>query len=121
MWITGQIILDLKKFGIHGYVSLRSDQEPAITAILDEVCRSRPGTRTLAERPSANVLAERAIIEETIRIHTLALELRLGTRLLVMHLSSPRLVHRCADVLNKAEVRWMENGLGTCPLAEASW
>ena len=56
-----QIILDMKNFGIHRYVSLRSDQAPAITALLDEVCRSRPGTRTLAERPSANVLAERAI------------------------------------------------------------
>ena len=87
MWITGQIILDLKKFGIHGYVSLRSDQEPAITAILDEVCRARPGTRTLAGRPSANVMAERAVqsIEEMIHVHKLALESRLVTGLLVTH------------------------------------
>ena len=114
MWITGQIIHDLKKFGVHGNVCLRSDQEPAITALLDEVRRARPGTRKLAERLLADELGERAVrsIEEMIRVHKGSTEWRLGIGLLVMHFAFSWLVDRCVHVLNKAVVGWMDKRLG---------
>ena len=38
------------KSGIHGDVVLRSDQDPAVTSLLDEVCLARAGTRIVAEK-----------------------------------------------------------------------
>ena len=91
-WITGQVAKDLKKFGIQGDVVLRSDQEPAIKDMLQEVAKQRPWARTVVESsPSgdskSNGFAERAVqsIEELVRVHKLALERRLGQRLKVSH------------------------------------
>ena len=78
-WIAQQIARDLKKCGIHGDVTLRSDQEPAITSTLDEVCKIRKDARTVPEvSPTgdsrANGIAERAVqsVEEMIRVHVTA-------------------------------------------------
>ena len=110
-WITQQISRDLRRFGIHGNVVLRSDQEPAITNLLDEVCKFRKAARTVAKKAPtsdsrANGLAERAVqsIEEMLRVHKLALESRLGSRLPVSHPIFAWLVEHCADVLNKCVV-----------------
>ena len=111
-WIAQQIVRDLKKCGIHGDVTLRSDQEPAITSVLDEVCKVRKDARTVPEvSPTgdsrANGIAERAAqsVEEMIRVHKLALESRLGVQLKVNHPIFAWLVEHCADILNKCVVR----------------
>ena len=109
--ISEQLNRDLKKFGIHGNVTLRSDQEPAITNVLDEVCKVRTSARSVPETApqgdsQGNGLAERAVqsMEEMLRVHKLALETRVGVRLPILHPVFPWLVEHCANILNKAVV-----------------
>jgi len=110
-WIAQQVAKDIKRCGIHGSVVLRSDQEPALTNLLDEVCRTRGDAKTLPEASPtgdsrANGLAERAVqsVEEMIRVHKLALESKTGVRLEVRHALFAWLVEHCADCLNKRVV-----------------
>ena len=40
-WVTEQVARDLLRFGIHGDVILKSDQEPAIVDVLKEIAKLR--------------------------------------------------------------------------------
>ena len=40
-WLVGQLLRDLRKMGVHGKVTLKSDQENAILDVLNDVCKQR--------------------------------------------------------------------------------
>ena len=48
-WVTEQAARDLLRFGIHGDVILKSDQEPAIVDVLKEISKLRGSRRTIIE------------------------------------------------------------------------
>ena len=97
--LCDRIMEDLTTVTIQADAVRKSDQEPAIASLLDEVCRVRAGTRTEADTSSqgdarANGWAESAVqlVEGMIRVGKLALETRLATWLFVVHTVFPRLV-----------------------------
>ena len=97
--------------GHFGRTILRSDGEPAIVALLEEIGRRREGAITVLERSpkgdsQSNGLAERAVrgLEELLRVHKLDLEARLGAILQMDHPCIEWLVEYTTDVLNKTQV-----------------
>ena len=97
--LCDRIMEDLTTVSIQADAVRKSDQEPAIASLLDEVCRVRAGTRTEADTSSqgdacANGWAESAVqlVEGMIRVDKLALETSLATWLFVVHTVFPRLV-----------------------------
>jgi hypothetical protein len=114
-WVCEQVVRDLRKFGIHGKVTLKTDQEPAIRDLAVEICKLRGEARTLEELgpvgdSRGNGVAERGVqaVEEMMRVHKLALERRLGSKVPVSHKIVAWLVEHCADVLNR--FRWAKMG-----------
>ena len=102
---------DLRKFGIHGKATLKTDQEPAIRDLALAICKLRGEERTLEELAlvgdsRGNGIAERSVqaVEEMIRVHKLALERRLGNKVPVSHKIFNWLVEHCADILNRFQV-----------------
>jgi hypothetical protein len=80
-WVCEQVVRDMRKFGIHGKVSLKTDQEPAIRDLALGICKPRGEARTLEELAPVgdsrgNGVAERGVqaVEEMIRVHKLSLE-----------------------------------------------
>ena len=57
--ICDGIMKDLRK----GNVVLRRDYEPAITSLLDEVCRARAGTRTITDKSSIFLPVRKGLAE----------------------------------------------------------
>ena len=46
-WVTEQAARDLLRFGIHGDVILKSDQQPAIVDVLEEIAKNDAGGLSL--------------------------------------------------------------------------
>ena len=106
--MSEQVCRDLKKFGIRGDVVFKSDQEPALVDLLNQICSLRAGSRACTTHSGVgdskgNGLAERAVqsVEEMIRVHKLALETRIGAKLPCVHPMMAWLVEHSADVLNR--------------------
>ena len=101
-----QMNRNIKKFGHHSKIMIRSDGEFAIRDLLDKVCELRASETILETTPvgdsRANGRAERAVqtIEKQARILKLSTEDHLG-RFGVEHPSFPWLVMHAADVINK--------------------
>ena len=111
-WLINQLLRDLRKFGIHGRVILKLDQESALTDLLTKVGQARGLTdQTLIEaspknESQANGVAEKAVqeIEEAVRTHKLALEARLGSEVSITSAVIPWLVENAADIPNGRSV-----------------
>ena len=95
--------------GTHSDVVLRRGQAPAITSVVDEMCRDSVVRRIVAEQSShrdsrAHWLAERTAqpLEEMIRVRKQTLESRLGTRSYVLQPTFTWLVETLLAYLNKA-------------------
>ena len=110
-WVGEQLVRDLVRLGIHGKVILKSDQEPAIIDVLNEVARMRGESRTIIEHSpvadsKANGVIERAIqsVEKIVRTHKLALEDNIKNTIPVQHPIFAWLVEYGADVYNKYQL-----------------
>ena len=101
-----QYLRDVKKFGYHHKIMIRSDGEPAIRDLLDRVSSLRASETILEATPSgdskANGRAERAVqaIEKQTRVLKLSVERHFGV-FSVKHACFPWLVMHGADVLTK--------------------
>lgn len=107
-WVTQQIVRDIKRLGYFGRVILRSDQEPAIVAFLEQVARSRADEPTVLEHSpvgdsQSNGAAERAVrsLEEMMRTYLIDLERRANFKVPINHPLMEWLVEHSADMLNK--------------------
>ena len=86
-WVAEQLVRDLLKFGHHGELTLKTDQEPAIRALFESAVRSAsrqvqqivPEASSVGESQS-NGLVEQAVqeLEKQIRCLKLKLEDSLG-------------------------------------------
>ena len=105
----------MKEVGIvHGDLLVKSDQEPAIKAILDDAGRVRSsegGGRYIMEQSpvgssASNGVVERAIlsIEQQVRVMKSAVESRWGVKLETKHPAIPWMVEHSAALLNRFEV-----------------
>ena len=110
-WVTEQVALNLLRFGIHGDVILKSDQEPAIVDVLQEIAKLRGPRRTMIEASNmgdlkSTCVAERAVqeIEKLARVHKLATETRVKEKLSVRHPLFALLVEFFADLHNRFQV-----------------
>ena len=114
-FIAKRILAFMREVGCeHGVVTIKSDQEPAMKAIVSEVGRLRAaaggGRMTVEMSPvgqsQSNGIAERAIqsVEGQARVMKNALEDRLGVRLPAKHPIMPWLFEWSALVLNRYEV-----------------
>ena len=101
-WLVGQLLRDLRKFGIHGKVILKGDQEASILDVLHEVCKHRSKDNenavTLVEaspkaESQSNGVAERAVqdLEEGVRTHKLDIESKL----------------KCAVTIGRTIIPWL--------------
>ena len=103
-----QAARDLLRFGIHGDVILKSDQEPAIVDVLKEIAKLRGPRRTMLDRRTmleaspvgdskSNGVAERAIqsMEKLLGVHKLSIETRINEKLSVRHPLFAWLVEFC--------------------------
>ena len=118
-WLGEQLVRDLVRFGAHGKVTLKSDQEPAIVDVLKEVAKMRGNRTTIENSPVAdskgNGLIERAIwsFEKILRVHKLSLEDRLKAKLPVKHPVFAWLVEYCVDLYISFKLDEMENSHAT--------
>ena len=106
-WIADRVKKDLYRMGHYGRLIIRSDGEPAIVALLEEVARRRAGAVTVLEKSpkgdsQSNGLAERSVrgLEEMLRVHKLDLEEKLKERIQMDHVAVEWLVEHTTDVLN---------------------
>ena len=107
-WVAEQLTRDILKLGLHGDLTLRSENEPAIVDMLKQVAKLRGVGRTFLEQSpvgdsNANGVAERAVqsVEKMVRVHKLAFENRIGARLPVKHPLFACLVEHVSDILNR--------------------
>ena len=112
-WLVGQLMRDLRKFGVHGKVILKSDQENAVLDVLNSVCKERgkeggdPNITLVEASPKgesqSNGVAERAVqdIEDGVRTHKLDLEAKAGQPIPITHDIIPWMVENVADLINK--------------------
>ena len=104
-----QLNRNLKKFGHHSKVVVRSDGEFAIRDLLDKLSSMRSSETILEHTPvgdsRANGRAERAVqsIEKQARVLKLGTEEQLG-KFGVQHKCFPWLIMHAADVINKFRV-----------------
>ena len=112
-WAVGQVCRDLRKFGVVGTCVMRSDQEPALVALVKEVAKVREssGMKTIIEHSpvaesQANGTAEQAVqaLEGIVRTMKLDIEEKLGCRVPVGSPVFTWLVEHAADVTNKCHV-----------------
>ena len=119
----------LKEIGADtGDITLKSDREPAMKAVLSEVSRHRAaaGGRTVifhsaVEDSKGNGVVERAVksIEGQIRVARSALEMRIGAKIELEHAVMTWLIEYISLLLNRYEVgrdgrTAYENGTRTC-------
>ena len=110
-WVAEQCARDLLRFGLHGHVVLKSDQENVVVDVLREVAKLRGEQRTFVDQSpvgdsQGNGVAERALraMEKLIRIHKLAFERKVTCKLSVTHALFPWLVEFCADIYNRFQI-----------------
>ena len=111
-WVATQLDRDVRKFGYHGRLVLKSDQEPAKVDLMKNLAkRRRTSGATVLEHSKvynskSNGRAENAVrrVEEQVRTMKLALESAIRTELDVHHPVFAWLVEHAADVLVKCAV-----------------
>ena len=92
---------------LHGTLVMRSDQEPAILAALEEIPRLRCERRTILQCSAvgdskANGFAKRSVqmFEEVVRVMKLSFETRIDERISVRHPVFAWIVEHAAETLN---------------------
>ena len=107
-WVAGRIVKDLEMIGIRGDMMVRTDQEPALKAVMEQVAGLRKDVKTILEMApvgdsKGNGFAERAVqsIEEMVRVVKIAFEARTKELLKVDHKIFSWMVQHAADLLNK--------------------
>ena len=110
-WVASQLERDVKRFGYHGRLVVKTDQEPAILDLMRNLARRRAQAPTIIEKSKAydsqsNGRAENAVrrVEEQVRTMKLALEAAVGTPLDVHHPAFAWLVEHAADIVTKCAV-----------------
>ena len=114
-YISKRVVAFMKEVGVvHGDVLVRSDQEPAMKAILSEVGRVRAaeggGRYVMEQSPvgcsASNGIVERAIqsVEHQVKVLKSAVESRWGVKIGARHSIVPWLVEYAAVLLNRFEV-----------------
>ncbi len=114
-YITKRIVAFMKEIGVvHGDVLVKTDQEPAIMAIIEEAGRVRAaeggGRYVIEQSPvgssASNGIVERAIlgVEQQARVLKSALEDRWGVSIGAKHSVVPWLVEYAAVLTNRFEV-----------------
>ena len=80
------------KFGIRGNVTFKTDQEPALVDLANQICALRPESRSCITHSGVgdskgNGFAERAVqsVEEMVRVQKLAVESRIKAKLPCVH------------------------------------
>ena len=105
-WVISQALRDLQKMGHSNSVILRSDGEPALVDLLNQIAERRAGT-TVVEHSDldskANGFIERGIqsLEELARLYKIDLERRIGTKIGVHSNVFAWLVEHATDMYNK--------------------
>ena len=91
-WVSKQLVRDLERLGHPGRLAIRSDQEPALVNLLEEVAKMRGDSTTVLEHSlvgdsQGNGFIERGVrtIEEMVRTIKLDLEARLSQKIEVKH------------------------------------
>ena len=110
-WTAQRIAKDITRWGYRGRVILKSDQEPAIVAFLEQVAQERGSAPTTLEHSpvtdsQSNGGAERGVrsMEEMVRTYKFDLESRLRTKISINHPILEWVVEHVADMLCKAMV-----------------
>ena len=110
-WVAAQLDRDVKRFGYHGRLVVKSDQEPAVVDLMKELARRRLTAPTVLEKSKAydsksNGRAESTVrrVEEQVRTMKLALEDALKTELDVHHPVFSWMVQHAADIITKCAV-----------------
>ena len=92
-------------------IILKTDQEPAIKFLVDDVCMARTGARTIVEQfpgrsKGSNGIAERAVqsVEQYLRTLKSALDERMGVRTDTMHPVLTWLCEYGTYMMNRLEV-----------------
>ena len=105
-WVVSQALRDLQKMGHANSVTLRSDGEPALVDLLNQIAERRPGT-TLVEHSvrdsRSNGFIERGVqsLEELVRLYKIDLERRIKFQILVGSNVFAWMVEHAADMYNK--------------------
>ena len=103
-YAVNQYLRDIKTFGYHHKILIRSDGEPEVLDLLNRISELRPSETVLENSPvghnRANGRAERAVqsIEKQTRILKLSVGVHLGD-FSVQHACFPWLVMHAADCL----------------------
>lgn len=114
-FVAKRVIAFLSEIGcLHGDVVVRSDQEPAMVAVVNEVGRLRAaagGGRWIVEHSpvgssASNGVAERAIqaVQQQVRVLKLAIEERWGAKIPHKHPAVPWIIEYAGFLLNRFEV-----------------
>ena len=109
-WTARQVVSDIAKMG-YTRVVIRSDQEPAITAMVDKIRELRNEETIVEWSPAhdkdANGMAERGVqaVEGLARTLKLELEDKLRHKIPVDHPVVTWLIQHAADMLTKLEVK----------------
>ena len=110
-WVAIQLEKDVRKFGHHGRVVVKSDGEPAARDLMKQLARRRANLPTVIERSKpydskSNGRAENTVrrIECQVRTMRLALQEALKFEVNVHHPGFEWMVEHAADILNKCAV-----------------
>ena len=113
--VVALLARDLARWGFHGKVIMKCDQEAAIEDLLREVARYRGNAETLIEmspvRDSAsNGIAEKGVqtIEGLLRSHILELDEKLGRKLPLDGAWFQWLVQHCSDIQNRHQLLFLD-------------
>lgn len=110
-WFASQVDRDVKKFGYHGRIVVKSDGENAVKDLMQELARKRRELPTVVETSKpydskSNGRAEGAVrrLESQVRALKIATERNVGVVMDVHSAVFAWLVEHAADVLTKCSV-----------------
>ena len=110
-WVASQLDRDVKKFGYHGRIVVKSDGENAVKDLMQELARKRRDMPTVVETSKpydskSNGRAEGAVrkLESQVRTLKIATEKNIGILIDVHSPVFAWLVEHSADVLTKCSV-----------------
>ena len=110
-WVASQLDRDVKRFGYHGRIVVKSDGENAVCDLMQELARKRRENPTVVETSKpydskSNGRAEGAVrkLESQVRTLKIATERNLGLTMDVHSSVFAWLVEHSADVLTKCSV-----------------
>ena len=104
-----QALLNLKRLG-HSKMVIKTDQEPALVSLADNIKARREQDTILEHSPvaesAANGIAEKAVqqVEERVRVLKLGLQRRISSFVPTMHPIMTWLIQHAGDMLSKLEV-----------------